>query len=208
MSAPGKARVRTQAHTPEAGPDRPVAPWMETVGTYIAGQSEVDETDAIAIEMERKWGLDRLRMLVSVEMREKFDRQRYLFNRAIHYGAYPELIREAKRMATAWKALDKAAEAAHRPPQPPDVWEAVTGEGVVLSIVRTNEAARRVLADGRAVQVYTLDEIAHLIEAYPTIVKAKATFPGATVTASRREIRDPLDGVADSRGLLDDPIPF
>jgi hypothetical protein len=202
------AKKRAGAQEAQEGPERPIAPWMQSVGMYIAGQAEVDETDAVAIEMERKWGSDRLRMLVSVELREKFDRQRYLLNRAIHYGEYPELIKEARRMASAWRALDKAAEAAGRTPQPPDVWEAVTNDGVVIAVVRTNEDARRVLAEGRWVQVYTLAEIAHLIDAYPTIVKAKEAFKGATVVASRREIRDPLEGIADSRQGLDDPIPF
>jgi hypothetical protein len=36
--------------------------------------------------MERKWGCDRLRLLVSTEMREKFDRQRYLFDAAVWHG--------------------------------------------------------------------------------------------------------------------------
>ena len=36
--------------------------------------------------MEAKWGCDRLRLLVGPELREKFDRQRYLLNQAIWHG--------------------------------------------------------------------------------------------------------------------------
>ena len=43
-------------------PTREPAPeWQATVGTYLAGQAEVDEMDLVAIEMEKKWGVDRLR---------------------------------------------------------------------------------------------------------------------------------------------------
>jgi hypothetical protein len=51
--------------------------------------------------------------------------------------------------------------------------------------------------------VYTLDEIARLLSAYPDIAKAKLTFPGAEVTAIRKSISDPLDGVRDGVSLND-----
>ena len=60
--------------------------WASTPGTYIAGQANIDGADKVAVEMEKKWGCDRLRLLVSTEMREKFDRQRYLFNSAVWHG--------------------------------------------------------------------------------------------------------------------------
>ena len=52
------------------------AEWMQTPGTYIAGRAELDEADKLEVELELKWGRDRLRLLVPVELREKFDRQR------------------------------------------------------------------------------------------------------------------------------------
>ena len=60
--------------------------WASTPGTYVAGQANIDGVDKVAIEMEKKWGCDRLRLLVSTEMREKFDRRRYLFNAAVCHG--------------------------------------------------------------------------------------------------------------------------
>jgi hypothetical protein len=64
-------------------PDARPRTWADTPGTYIAGRANIDGADAVAIEMERKWGCDRLRLLVSTELREKFDRQRFLLNQAI-----------------------------------------------------------------------------------------------------------------------------
>ena len=41
--------------------------------------------------MEDKWGNGRLRLLVSTELREKFDRQRYLLNMAVTNGALADV---------------------------------------------------------------------------------------------------------------------
>jgi len=182
--------------------------WHATVGTFIAGQAEVDEVDALAIELEGKWGVDRLRLLVSTELRIKFDRQRYLFNQAIWHGELGDVVREAKRMAAAWRALDKAAEAAGAPQRPVEVWELALPDNRVVAIVRKLEDARKVIADGRFVDVYTLDEIGNLIHGFPALAKIKQTFPGATVERVRTRIGDPLDAVPDSKMPIDDPIPF
>jgi ectoine hydroxylase-related dioxygenase (phytanoyl-CoA dioxygenase family) len=53
-----------------------------------------------------------LRLLVGPELREKFDRQRYLLNQSIWHGELEDVRRESGRMVNAWHALDRAAEAA------------------------------------------------------------------------------------------------
>jgi hypothetical protein len=181
-----------------------VPAWQETVGTALSGQAEIDEVDKVAIEMERKWGRDRLRLIVGPDLREKFDRQRYLLNQAIWHGDLQTVIAEAKRMATAWKVLDRKAEEAGAKPLDPLVWELVLPKtGTVVAIVRDGEAGK-VVADGRYVDVYELSEIGHLLEGFPDLVKAKNHFPGATVTAVRSRITDPLERVPDSRVGIDE----
>jgi len=183
-------------------------PWQAMVGTYIAGQSEVDELDLVAIEMERKWGNGRLRLLVDTALREKFDRQRYLINQALWHGELQDVIREARRMIAAWKALDRAAEAAGKPQLDTEVWEVTLASGAVAAIVRDPQQASKVAAQGRSVRVYTLDEISHLLHGFPELAAAKEVFPGASVEQVRNYIRDPLDAVPDSRAPINDPIPF
>ena len=62
------------------------------------------------------------------------------------------------------------------------------------------------MASGRAVAVYTLDEIGRVLAPLANaITDVKLTFPGATVEAVRRP-GDPLDRFADTSGGLDDPI--
>ena len=97
--------------------------WSRTHGSYLAGRAYIDEADLTAAQMETRWGAGRLRLLVSPEMREKFDRQRYLLSAAIWHGDLEAVRREAKRMVTAWVALDKAATEAGKAAISPLVWE-------------------------------------------------------------------------------------
>ena len=103
--------------------------WARSHGTYIAGRAWLDEADATAAQMEAKWGVDRLRLLVRPELREKFDRQRYLLNRAIWHGELEDVRRESLRAVKAWLALDAAATAAGATPLDPQVWEVAVGTG-------------------------------------------------------------------------------
>lgn len=190
--------------------------WARTNGTYISGRAYLDGADETAAEMEAKWGADRLRLLVSAELREKFDRQRYLLNQAIWHGDLEQVRREANRMTTAWLALDKAAAIAGKQPLHPQVWEvAVTDPGMpddptsaahVIAIVPDDASARHVIAEGRKVTVYTLDEIGRILSAYPDLARVKNAIPGATITAVRRSVDDPLDAIHDTKAGLDDPV--
>lgn len=181
--------------------------WARTNGTYISGRAYIDGADETASEMEAKWGADRLRLLVPAELREKFDRQRYLMNQAIWHGELEDVRREAGRMVNAWLALDRVATEAGKQPLPPAVWEVALGDGSVAAIVPDHARAAMVNAEGRQVAVYTLDEIARLLTNYPEVAKAKLVFPGATVTEVRRTVSDPLSEVWDSKETLDDPVP-
>src|ERR1700759_2640415 len=105
--------------------------WARTHGTYIAGRAYLDGADETAAEMESKWGADRLRLLVGPELREKFDRQRYLLNQAIWHGELEAVRRESGRMISAWLALDRAASAAGKQPLSPQVWEIPLEDGTV-----------------------------------------------------------------------------
>jgi len=181
--------------------------WARTHGTYIAGRAYIDGADETACEMESKWGVDRLRLLVSPELREKFDRQRYLLNQAIWHGDLEGVRREAGRMVNAWQALDRAAVAAGKQPLAPQVWEVPLADGSVAAIVPDATHGRAVNAEGRQVAVYTLEEIGRLLTAFPQLAQPKLTFPGATISEIRpRSVEDPLNDIWDSKNDLDDPI--
>lgn len=180
--------------------------WANSHGTYIAGRAYLDEADATAAQMEAKWGAGRLRLLVPPDLRERFDRQRYLLNQAVWHGDLEGVRREAQRMVRAWLAADRAAVAAGHAKLSPQVWEVALADGSVAAIVPDNASAAAVDVSGRAVSIYTLEEIARLLAGYPGLAKAKWTFPGATVVEVRRTVSDPLDAFSDSRRPLDEPL--
>jgi hypothetical protein len=181
--------------------------WALTHGTYLAGRAYIDGADQTAAEMEAKWGADRLRLLVSPELREKFDRQRYLLNQAIWFGELEDVRREAGRMVNAWTALDRAAESAGALKLNPQVWEVPLRDGAVAAIVQDDTAARHVISQGRKVVVYTLEEIARLLSANSHVARVKEAFPGAEVIVARRSVEDPLSAIYDTNVDLDDEIP-
>lgn len=181
--------------------------WARSNGTYIAGRAYLDGADETAAQMEAKWGCDRLRLLVAPEWREKFDRQRYLLNQAIWHGDLESVRREANRMTVAWLTLDRLATEAGAAPLSPVQWETVLDDGTVAIIVPDDVQAHRVVAEGRAVVVYTLDEIGRFLSNYGEVAKVKLAVPGATVTAVRKSVDDPLNAIRDTEEPLNDPIP-
>jgi len=142
-------------------------------------------------EAEAEWGAERLPLLVDDEMRAKLRRQQARWSTAYQEAwSSPMLTRDqleavtsaAGGMTRAWSALSAAAsEVGHRPLHP-NVWEATLQDGTVAAIVRTNDDAAHVIASGRHVVVYTLAEVANLIDALPSaLAVAKVVFPGAKV---------------------------
>jgi hypothetical protein len=209
------ARTKTLAagdHAALPAADTITRRWARAHGTYIAGRAYLDEADQTAAEMEAKWGCGRLRLLVPPELRERFDRQRYLLNQAVWHGDLEDVRTQAQRMVRAWYALDRTATEAGKAALDPLVWETPLADGSVAAIVPDAHHAHRVVAEGRRVNVYTLEEVGRLLDGYPELARVKHAFPGAKVEAVRRSIPDPLDAVHDTSAPidqeLDDELPF
>jgi hypothetical protein len=184
---------------------------MATPGMYIAGRAALDEADALEVELELKWGRDRLRLLVSTELREKFDRQRFLTSQARWKGDLEDVKRESQRMVKAWKALDKAAEESGAEILDPAIWEVCLDDGTVATIVKEPHMANRILAEGRRINVYTLEEIAMLLSHYKDVLAVKLAFPGAEVTQTKTRVTDPLQsplGYTQEEGIFDPGLPI
>lgn len=153
-------------------------------------RSLLDGVDVIATAMERKWGIDRLRLLASDQLRSAFDQQRDYFDAAIQSGDLNFLDIQANGMKRAWQALDKHAEDSGHKPLSPDVWELkLPTTGKAVAIVRTTAEAHLVATPER--ETWTLSEIGHLIESTGNLLsEIKRTFPGAEITAIHKT--DPL----------------
>ncbi len=138
-----------------------------------------DGVDVVVVALEKKWGVDRLRRLVDDDLQEQFDRQHRKFNEALFAHDLAEIEKHAAGMKKGWEMLDGMATANGAAPLAPSVWEVRMPSGKVCALVRTAAEARAVSADGRFVEVWTLDEIGRLIEGpWRDIGKVKKYFPG------------------------------
>ena len=149
-------------------------------------QAMVEGLDQVALAMESKWGVGRLRLLVSDLLRARFDEQKDRLDQAIA-GNHEGYVRiHADGMRRAWEALDRSAREAGEVPLAPEVWECVLPEsGEIVALVRTEAEAHHVAREGR---VFTVAEIATLIAGLgDAVLEAKKQFPGAAVTAIRRK---------------------
>ena len=176
--APGRSVVDLPRH-PMASPE-------------LVSKAILDGVDAVAREMERKWGVGRLRLLVGDVLRIKFDAQQAKLDAAIATDQETYIRAQAEGMRRAWLALDRAATDAGAEPLAPEVWECVLpSTGEVVSIVCTEAEAHHV---ARESEVWTLAEIAVLIERLGDQVRqVKRTFPGAAVVEVRDRDPPPID---------------
>ncbi len=167
--------------------------------------------DATAKAMEAKWGVERLPLLVPAELRAKFEAQRTKCYEALEDAWHSDMLtrdqlERAKRMVVGmergWAALDAAATQDSQLPiaAVTTVLETAGHHGRVIAVVASNAEASHVMAEGRAVDVYTMEEIANIVAALPeAITAARRVFPGAQVQPPKRDRSWVKDG---------DPIPF
>lgn len=157
--------------------------------------------DALASEMELRWGRGKLQKLVSPETAAKFQSAKHKLDVAISSDGSGEVIKRVEIMMRGWQALEKEAiDRGHRP-MPPDIWLAAAPEefgkpAIEIAIVKDNADAS--LAKDH-VRVYTLVEVARIIRSLDENSRAavqavKNNFPAAEIV--------------DVREIADDPLPF
>lgn len=163
---------------------------------YDAIQAVIDGVDQCAQQHERKWGVGRLELLVSDELREKFRKQFRRYNEAITEHDVHKVRQAGAAMRRGWEALDREAAAAGCKQLDPEVWEIRMPDGRVAAFCKDNTDAFAATWAGRYVDVWTLDEVARIIERFPDIALAKQTFPGATIVNIRsKRIHEPMDNL-------------
>jgi hypothetical protein len=113
----------------------------------VTTQAVVDGVDHRCCELDRKWGIARLRLLVDDQLRARFDVQRQLFNAALVDGNEEQVVLHGAAMRRGWDALDAAATDAGAEPIRPEVWECKLPNGEVVAIVRTEAEAQHVCRD-------------------------------------------------------------
>ena len=144
--------------------------------------------DALALEMETRWGIDRLQELVSPETSAKFEAAKQKLNADILAHNVAGVIERANILMRGWKALEKEAMENGHKPFPPEVWVASVAaengkEAVNYAIAKDNSAASLSQTD---FPVYTLEEVARIIRDFnwglmKHVDEVKKHFPAAKI---------------------------
>lgn len=162
--------------------------------------SKLQHLDAVAHEMEIKWGVDRLPTLVDADLAAKFTAQAKLVDDAIAGGRREEIELRAEGMIRAWQALDTVAEARGALPMFKLVWDGRLSDGRRVALVREDSGYMAGKHASGADLVFTFPEVLRLIEGMPEMLLEAKMKLGGTVT-----------GVSDKPPLdfaVGDEVPF
>ena len=153
--------------------------------------------DLVAVEMENRWGVDRLAGLVDPDMAAKFGRAKARLDGAIDSRAPDAVAKRAGVMIRAWKALDAEATENGAKPVSKKLRIVRDDEGRAFGIAVDEAVAMAAVRSGDYpdTSIWSLPEVVRVIGAHEMALtnSVKETWPGSTVTAVRPTWRDPLD---------------
>lgn len=157
--------------------------------------------DRAALDMDRKWGVNRLAGLVAPATAEKFGRALAHLNDCLQREAPEEAAAAAHNAMRGLAAMDAEATAAGHQPANPAIW-AVEFQGRTFAFIREAEQWPAAQAAMPGATIYTLQEAARALTglAPDMVATIKAHFPGAQISAVRQ--RSPTEDA------LDDEIPW
>ncbi len=166
--------------------------------------------DAMAAEMDRKWGPDRLptlapdlaaRWQVMTAALDAYHQERTLPAWA------PDAATLYAKAISGWQAMDAAATAAGHKPIPAACFEAEWQPGRRFAVCWREEdkqaLALRYKASGEDVSIWSPSDIAALIASIPAVGACMAEFPGARVSVPPADTRG-----GKRRFEMFDDIPF
>jgi hypothetical protein len=157
--------------------------------------------DKAVREMDKRWGVDRLPELVSVESAAKWGKAVAGLNSAIDAQDPDKVKFWVEVCLRGLAAMDAEAVALGRPLSDPMIWEHEF-EGTVYGIIEDGREWPAAYAKRPGIAIHTMREVAVALHAHRNgLVDAiKLSFPGAEVKAVRRpkaELEDDFDFLSD-----------
>jgi len=161
--------------------------------------------DKAVREMDKRWGVDRLPELVSVESAAKWGKAVAGLNGAIDAQDPDKVKFWVEVCLRGLTAMDAEAVTLGRPVSDPMIWEHEY-EGTVYGIIEDGREWPAAYAKRPGIAIHTMREVAVALHAHRNgLVDAiKLSFPGAEVKAVRRpqaELEDDFDFLSD--GVLE-----
>lgn len=154
--------------------------------------------DRVATEMESYWGCDRLPSLVAPSTALRFGSAKAKLDAAITANDAVAVAARAAILIKGWKAMDAEAKKAGHEELSPDIWTHTTDDGFRMAVARSNpDAIKAIRTDPKmeGTPVFSLDEVARIVQSMETVTSAKKVWPEAVV---RRISKKPDEVLSDS----------
>jgi hypothetical protein len=176
-------------------PDKLTAPETYTDPISDAIFHSVQTLDRVVVQMDEKWGVDRLPALVSAETASRFGSAKAKLDAALERNDDAEVVKRCSVLARGYAAMDAEAERLGRDPMKPQAWVWRDEDGKPFAFVRESAEA---IAYGKAnpgVAVFTMGEISRLAAIFQDETDkigtaVKQTFPGATIVRIDDKVPD------------------
>lgn len=157
--------------------------------------------DAAVRAMDRKWGVDVLPELVSVESAEKWGKAMAGLNGAIDAQDPDKVKFWVEVCLRGLAAMDAEAVSLGRPVSDPMIWE-YEYEGTTFGIIEDGREWPAAYAKRPGIAIHTMREVAIALHAHRNglVDAVKLAFPGAEVKAVRRpkaDLEDDIDFLSD-----------
>ena len=171
--------------------------------TYRKIQNYLTEYDRVVSDYERRWGVERLPLLVDPKLRDRFWSQMDRLNEAIHAESPADVEHQVQVTLRAYAALEAKAREMGNKEIEGVAWTAPMDDGRVVAIVRDVHDVGVIKKDMPDALVYSVQEVAAILAAWAdrdgvdVVNQIKDVFPGATI-----------EKVTPLAEHLDDEIPF
>ena len=156
--------------------------------------------DRLAIEMDQKWGIDRLPELVDVEMAQKYGSAVAKMNAAVEAGDVEECRKRCEVVMRGLQAMDAEAERTGAQRASTDVWE-VEIDGKLFGVMKDGRSWRTIKKQRPELELLTLREVALAYRYF------REHWMGELEKAAKQSF--PEAEMIDIKGkTFDDPIPW
>tara|TARA_A200000113_G_scaffold166167_1_gene150792 strand:+ start:1615 stop:2265 length:651 start_codon:yes stop_codon:yes gene_type:complete len=160
---------------------------LDTSKKYEVHEAVVATLEDIAKSLVQRWGRGKLERLASPQLAVAFQQAKQNYEKAVQDDDINYIAQKAKNLIQGWQALEKYAKKQGHKPEASQVWYAIAPielNAFTYAIVRDSSDMQFVDKES-ADRVYTLDEIAWILQKYETKNKAateiKDLFAGSEI---------------------------
>lgn len=167
----GRTGVRQTGRTGHSLESCPTVPWSDDTFKVIS------DHDIKSMQMDVKWGTDKLPDLVPKDLADKYLKQQDRFRRAFRNNDQAGIQKHGRGMIKAYEVLDREAKKqGAKVIDPSDYWS-VEVEGIEVRLVKTDEEMPREKPDG--VAYLSVGELMKFVPA--DVISIKETFAGCKI---------------------------